>query len=198
MRGKSRCCAALIAVFTAAGCAPVDMAIDAGAAATAISESRPVREEVARTAGDIAIRARINDALFRHDIDLFGAVSLAVESGRVLLTGSVRTPEDRLEATRLSWQAEGVREVINELQVTDTTTILNRARDLVVTKTLQSRLLFDKYVRSITYSVDTVNGTVYLFGTARSQHELDLVTAHANGIDLVDNVVSYVTVEADR
>ena len=196
MRARPRWGAAVIAVFTAAGCAPIEMTIDAGAAATAIVESDQVRNEVSRTVEDIAIRARINDALFQRDVDLFGAVSLAVENGRVLLTGSVETPDDRLEATRLVWQTDGVREVINELQVTDTTTILDRARDLIVTKTLQSRLLFDTHVRSITYSVDTVNGTVYLLGTARSQDELDRVKSHAGNIQYVENVVSYVTVEA--
>ncbi len=195
MRAGPRWGATVIALFMAAGCAPVEMTIDAGAAATAIAESTQIRTEVSRTVEDIAIRARVNDALFQHDVDLFGAVSLAIENGRVLLTGTVQTPRDRLEATRLVWQIDGVREVINELQVTDTTTLLDRARDLIVTKTLQSRLLFDTHVRSITYSVDTVNGTVYLFGTARSQGELDRVTNHASNIQFVENVVSHVTAD---
>ena len=181
-----------------AGCAPIDMALDAGAAATAIAEKQPAEKEVRRTAGDMLIRTRINQSLFSRHVDLFSAITLAVENGRVLMTGSVPTPEDRIEATRLAWQVEGVREVINELQVRDTASLLDRARDIVINKQVQGRLLLDEKIRSLTYSVDTVNGTVYLMGTARSQSELDRAMAHARDIGFVENVISYVTLDPPR
>jgi osmotically-inducible protein OsmY len=55
-------------------------------------------------------------------------------------------------------------------------------------------LLFDKDIKSINYSTDTVNGVVYVFGVARSQTELDRVINHARNLEYVTNVVSYVTV----
>jgi osmotically-inducible protein OsmY len=83
--------------------------------------------------------------------------------------------------------------VINEIQVHDTTSLADRARDLVISKLLQGTLLLDKDVKSINYSADTVNGIVYLFGLARGQSEIDRVINHARNIAYVAKVVSYVS-----
>ena len=93
----------------------------------------------------------------------------------------------------MAWQADGVREVINEIQVRDTASLTDRARDIVTNKRLQGTLLLDKDVKSINYSTDTVNGIVYLFGLARDQSELDRVINHARNIEYVAKVVSYVS-----
>ena len=179
-----------LALFGLAACSPTGIAVGAGASvATATQTDKGIRS----TATDLRIRTEINHYLFQKDVDLFGAVGLAVERGRVLLTGAVQKPENRIEATRLAWQADGVREVINEIQVRDTASLTDRARDIVTNKRLQGTLLLDKDVKSINYSTDTVNGIVYLFGLARDQSELDRVINHARNIEYVAKVVSYVS-----
>ena len=179
-----------MALFGLAACSPTGIAVGAGASvATATQTDKGIRS----TATDLRIRTEINHYLFQKDVDLFGAVGLAVERGRVLLTGAVQKPENRIEATRLAWQADGVREVINEIQVRDTASLTDRARDIVTNKRLQGTLLLDKDVKSINYSTDTVNGIVYLFGLARDQSELDRVINHARNIEYVAKVVSYVS-----
>lgn len=174
-----------------AGCGPTGLAVGAGASVATASQTE---KGITAAARDLRIRTEINHYLFQKNVDLFGAVSLSVESGRVLLTGAVEKPEDRIEATRLSWQAEGVREVINEIQVRDGASLTDRAQDVVINKRLQGTLLFDKDIKSINFSTDTVNGVVYLFGVARNQRELDRVINHARNLEYVTNVVSYVTV----
>ena len=168
-----------------------------GAAATtgvAIAEERSVGDAV----DDLTIRAELNHLFFQDDVELFGDVSFSVIEGRVLLKGSVPTPDDRIRALRLAWQAAGVREVINELQVADDSGILDYARDTWISAQLKGKLLVDGDVLSINYSVETVNGTVYLLGIAQDEAERARVTEHARSIEDVKRVVSHVVLKDDR
>jgi osmotically-inducible protein OsmY len=179
-----------LAILGLTACSPVGIAVGIGASVlTAAQTDKGIRS----AAADLGIHAEINHYLFQKDIDLFSSVGLAVERGRVLLTGAVQKPENRIEATRLAWQAAGVQEVINEIQVRNTASLSDRARDIVINKRLQAALLLDNDVKSINYSIDTVNGIVYLFGLARGQSELDRVINHARNIEYVAKVVSYVS-----
>ena len=180
-----------LALLALAGCGPTGAAIGAGAT---VATAGQTEKGIQAAATDLRIRTEINHYLFQKNVELFGAVALSVESARVLLTGAVENPEDRIEATRLAWQAAGVREVINEIQVRNSAGITDRAQDILINKRLQGTLLFDKDIKSINYSTDTVNGVVYVFGVARSQTELDRVINHARNLEYVTNVVSYVTV----
>ena len=91
---------------------------------------------------------------------------MQVYMGRVLLTGTVETAEMRAEAVKLAWTAEGVKEVINEIQLTGLAGASGFARDTWISTQLKSALLFDKQIASINYSIETVAGTVYLIGLA--------------------------------
>ena len=167
-----------------------------GAAATtglAIVEERSVGDAV----DDLTTRAELNQLFFKDDIDLYRDVSFSVIEGRVLLKGSVPTPEDRVRALRIAWQADGVREVINEIQVTDESGILDYARDTWISTQLKGKLLVDTDVFSINYSVETVNGTVYIIGIAQDEAELERVMEHARSIEDVKRVVSHVVMKDD-
>jgi len=67
--------------------------------------------------------------------------------------------------------------------------------DTSITTKLRARLTGDSNVSGINYSIETVDGVVYLMGTARDRAELDRVLAHARDISGVRNVVSYVEVK---
>ncbi len=45
------------------------------------------------------------------------------------------------------------------------------------------------------YSIETVNGVVYLIGVAQSQEELDRVINHARQISYVRRIVSHVRIK---
>ena len=168
-----------------------------GTAATtgvAIAEERSVGDAV----DDLTIRAELNHLFFQDDVELYRNVSFSVFEGRVLLKGSVTTLDARIHALRVAWQAAGVREVINELQVSDEGGVLDYARDTWISAQLKGRLLVDGDVLSINYSVETVNGTVYLIGIAQDEEELVRVIEHARGIEDVKRVVSHVVVKDDR
>ncbi len=173
------------------GC--VGMAI--GAAATggvAVAEERSVGTVV----DDFTIKVEINEALFSYNESLFQDVSIDVTEGRVLLTGKVTEPDDRVDAVRLAWQATGVKEVINEIQVTDTGGIESYLNDVRISNELRADLLFDGEVSSINYNVETVSGIVYLTGIAQDQAELDRVIDHARTISGVKEVISHVRIKS--
>jgi osmotically-inducible protein OsmY len=146
---------------------------------------------------DRTLYFKVNERLLSHSDVLFRKANVEVNEGRVLLTGNVTKPEDRVAASDLAWQVVGVREVLNELQVTDRTELTDFPRDSWITTQLKTKLLTDTKVLQINYSVETINGIVYLIGIAQTQDELDRVTNHARNISGVQRVVSYVRLKDD-
>lgn len=166
-----------------------------GAAATggiAVAEERTVGTQV----DDATIKIAVSESLFSYNERLFQDLSIDVTEGRVLLTGKVEDPQDRVEAVRLAWQAEGVKEVINEIQVTDKGGIGSYLTDVRISNELRADLLFDGQVQAINYNVDTVGQVVYLTGIAQDQAELQRVIDTARTISGVKQVVSHVRVKA--
>jgi osmotically-inducible protein OsmY len=143
-------------------------------------------------ATDTGITAQINDLWLQHSIDLYQRLTTHVDQGRVLLTGRAADPQMRLDAVRLAWQATGVKEVINEIQVDNESTLADSAKDSWISTQLRTRLTFDGSVAGRNYNIDTVNGVVYLMGWATSQEELDRVIGHARAIPNVQRIVNYV------
>ena len=169
------------------GCGPLVLGT-AGGAAVVASQERGFSGFVS----DTEIRARINSLWLQHSIDLTNRIGLTVDQGRVLLTGRAADAQMRLDAVRLVWQAEGVKEVINEIQIDNGSSIVDTARDTWISTQIRSHITFDVDIHSQNYSIDTVDGVVYLMGVASSQEELNRVLQHARSVPNVQRVVSYV------
>lgn len=171
------------------GCGPVGMATGAGAVV-----GMTATKEGGLKAGvsDLSIKAQINDLWFKHDTTMFSKLSMTVDQGRVLLTGVVQNPEHRVEAVRLAWQPKGVKQVINEIRVGESSGFKTFARDEWISAELRTRLIANKGVQSANYSIEVVQGTVYLMGVAQYQPELDRVIRIASAVKGVKEVVSYV------
>ena len=172
-------------------CSPVGLAVGAGASLMTASQTE---KGLKVSAKDLRIKTEINHNLFQKDHELFGAVKVSVDNGKVLITGSVPNPQHRIEISKLSWKVDGVREVINEVQVTNKASFTNRAKDLLINKSLQTQLLLDQSINFINFSVDTVNGVVYIFGIARDQGEINRIIKHARNINYVENIINYMSV----
>ncbi len=175
------------------GCIPV--LIGAGTeTAVVVAQERSVGSAV----DDASILIRIKNLYAKQDYkDLLANVEVKSVEGRVLLTGNVDKPESQIEAVRLAWQVDGVKEVINEVQINDKAGIWNYTRDVWISTQIRSRLIITKDIRSINYSVITVNQVVYLTGIAQDQAELDRVTYVASTTNYVQRVVSYVRLKDD-
>ena len=164
-----------------------------GAAATAGSAAMEERG-LGAAISDTEIRLRINALWSSKSERMWRKIGLQIHEGRVLLSGVVDDPEMRDEAVRLAWEAKGVKEVINEIRIDRSGGIAGFAHDTWISTQLKAKLLLDREVASVNYSVETVSGTVYLLGVARSREELDRVANHARSLDYVRNVVSHVRV----
>ncbi|MCH2547325.1 MAG: BON domain-containing protein [Alphaproteobacteria bacterium] len=128
---------------------------------------------IGATIDDATIYGRITDALIALDSkEAYRGVSIDVFEGRVLLTGQVRNPENAEKTIRTVWAVQGVREVINEIQiVSGNSGPFNYANDSIVTAQAKSRLVAERGIASGNYKIETVNGVVYVMGKARNDYE---------------------------
>jgi osmotically-inducible protein OsmY len=154
----------------------------------------------ARTTAQITEDNRIlvafNRAVAGESGALFRDVSTDVYVTRVMLTGAVKEPRMKARAEELARGVQGVTQVINELQVTDQGGIGATANDLVIEQKLGVKYAADSEVDNGNFRVRAVNGTVYLFGRAYTQAELNKALAHARETDNVRRVVNHVRVQA--
>ena len=172
------------------GC--VGVAVGAGATAgVAAYQERGIEA----AAIDLNLEAQIVNLWLQKDEMLTLKLGVEAYESRILLTGVVEDPEMRADAVRLAWKVIGVKEVINEIQVTSDSGIVDLARDSWITTQLKSKLTLDNKVLAINYAIETVNGIVYLIGIAQNQDELDRVIAHSRTISYVRRVISHVRVK---
>ena len=173
--------------FLLNGCAPA--AITAGIAGVAASESE---KGLGTTINDTIIHAAITESMFKKDVNKFLGVKIRVDDGVVLLTGKVDNPQIRVEATRISWEPRGVIEVVNEIQVSEKSSIKDIAKDLAASTTIKGKLVADKNIKSVNFNVDVVNGIAYLSGVARTQKEMNLVLAYTKETRYINQLVNYI------
>lgn len=180
-------------LLLASGCIP---ALVAGGTETAVVVAQ--ERSVGNAVDDTGILLQIKNKFAKQDYkDLLANVEIKVVEGRVLLTGNVDKPDTQVEAVRLAWQVEGVREVMNEIQINDQAGIWNYTRDVWISTQIRARLIAEKGVRSINYSVITVNQVVYIMGVAQDEKELGKVTQIASTTSYVQRVVSYAQLKSD-
>ena len=141
---------------------------------------------------DTIILAQLKNLYFSNNEIIFFNVSVEVVEGRILLTGTVNQIDQRIEATKLGWGIVGVIEVSNEIQMNNDESILDYADDLIMKTKINAKLLLEQDVLNINYSVEVVNGIVYLIGIAQNQVELDIVITISKNTYGVQNVISYV------
>ena len=177
----------IIIGFLLNGCAPA--AITAGIAGVAASESE---KGLGTSINDTIIHATITESMFKKDINKFLGVKIRVDDGVVLLTGKVDNPQIRIEATRISWEPRGVIEVVNEIQVSEKSSIKDIAKDLAASTTIKGKLVADKNIKSVNFNIDVVNGIAYLSGVARTQKEMNLVLAYTKETLYINQLVNYI------
>ena len=141
---------------------------------------------------DTIILAQLKNIYFSNNEKIFFNVSVEVIEGKVLLTGAVDQIDERIEATKLAWAIDGVNEVINEIQISNDEGILDYADDLIMETKINAKLLLEKSILNLNYSVEVVNGIVYVIGIAQNQEELNSVINICQGTYGVKNVINYV------
>jgi osmotically-inducible protein OsmY len=178
-----------MSTFSMTACTGLGL-VTGAAAVTGVSAAQ--EGGLSRAYNDAKIKIWVNEAWFQYDIEAFQKLSTTINQGRILITGVVQNPDHRVEAVRLAWQVKGVSQVINEIRVAESKGITGFVKDSWITSRLRGSLTWNRGVQSINYSIDTVQGVVYLMGVAQNQEELNRVIETARTISGVKQVVSYV------
>jgi osmotically-inducible protein OsmY len=161
----------------------------AGGAGYEANQERGVQGSV----NDFTIKTNIQNAWLKTDPNLPVKLNLTVYQGRVLLTGTTDNPQRKAEAAEIAKTIPGVRAVYNEIELAPGESVWHSAQDAWITSEVRSKLIFSN-VRSVNYDIETVDKSVYLIGSARSEAELNHATDLARRVPGVRRVVSYVEV----
>lgn len=144
---------------------------------------------------DTIIKAKIKNKFRKADFkNLFLVVSVKSVDRSVVLTGVVDDPKLRVDAVRLAWSVKGVKTVSDEIQISSKHQNDSYFKDAAITVSIKSKLILNKYIKSLNYNIQTVNGIVYVIGIAKNQDELDLVLDIVSRASGVKKVINYVEV----
>lgn len=146
---------------------------------------------------DFNAQTELNARLLGESPSLYANVNTTIIEGRVHLSGTVPTSEQRLTASRLAWETPHVVEVVNDIEVTEDTGLVDVARDRWISTQVRTRILTDGAIRDVNYTIDTQNRVVYVLGIAQDQTELDRVLAHARSVPEARRVVNYALLKDD-
>ncbi|PZO10313.1 MAG: transporter [Burkholderiales bacterium] len=184
---RSRVAAAVLAAVTLSiglsACAPLIVGGAVGGALVAVDR---------RTSGaqldDQGIELRSTNRLKDELGDARARVAVSSYNRRVLLTGEAASEAVKTQITQIVSGVSNVREVVNELGVTNSPTFKERATDTLITGRLKASLVDAKDLAATTFKVVTERGTVYLMGRV-TQREADRATGIARNIPGVSRVV---------
>ena len=144
---------------------------------------------------DTTIKINISSNLLSSSTNLFVNINTSVIEGRVLLTGIVDTQEIRIEAVRKVWEVDGVREVINEIEIGSKTTIKEYANDLWITTQVKALAAKTIGLRALSYNFETIKGKVYIAGITSRPEQLDQIIEVTKTIKGVKEIVNYVIIK---
>lgn len=184
--------AAMFALTSLTGCFPI-VAASSAVVGTTIAEERSAGDKL----DDNIISLKVKDKFAQTEFgELYSKVTISVHEGRVMLTGSVTEAQYKTQAGNLAWKTNGVKEVINELEVKKSD-IRDFAKDSFLANTIRSKLLFEQDVRSVNYTLDVNHSIVYILGVAQDRQELDKALQIARSVKGVHKVVNHVLLKSD-
>ena len=123
-------------------------------------------------------------------------VKTRVIDGRIFITGSVETPEEKLAITKIAWETKGARSVKNDLKIKEKFNFQQSAKDILITSQLKSAMIFNKKIKAVNYNIDTYKKIIYVYGIASSEEEKKEIIKEAKEIlDVKDVITSILLVE---
>ena len=118
-------------------------------------------------------------------------LSVKVLDGRIFLGGKVDEPEEKLKVTKMAWETKGARSVKNNIVIKQKFSLLNVAKDVLITSQLRTALILNKNVKAANFNIDTINQKTYVFGIAHTEDEKKEIIKEAKQIvDLKELVTS--------
>ena len=116
-------------------------------------------------------------------------ISTKVLDGNIYLSGKVNEPEEKLKIIKMAWETKGARSVQSTVTIKGKNNFKSTAKDILITSQLRTALVFNKLTKSSNYTIDTINGKVYIFGIAITKDEKEKVISEAGQIHGVKDVI---------
>ena len=182
----------LVFSFLNYGCSPANVLATGGGGAMVVADGE---RSLGTVIDDATIKVNVAAKFLSSDNNLFVDINTSVLEGRVLLTGLVDNQEIRIDAVRLVWEVEGVREIVNEIEIGNRATLKDYASDLWINT--QARAVAAKTIgiKAITYNFETIQGKIYIAGITKKSDQLDELISALKGIKGVSEIVNYVIVK---
>lgn len=184
--------AVLATTLLATGCAPlfVGGAMMGGALVATDRRTSGMQLE------DESIELKVGQNM-RHHLPDRAHVNANSYNRMVLLTGEVATDADKAKAEAVVSKIENVRGVINELEVTFTSSMTSRANDSLLATKVKARLVESKDLLANAFYVVVERGNVYLLGrvTEREANRAAEIASSVGGVKKVVKMFELITEE---
>jgi osmotically-inducible protein OsmY len=182
----------IILLMNNIGCSPAGILAGGGSATMVVAEGD---RSLGTVVDDATIKLNLSAKFLKSENKLFLDVNSNVTEGRVLLTGLVDTQEIRIEAVRKVWEVGGVREVINEIEIGNKTTLKEYFNDLWINTQAKSLAAKTIGIRSLSYNFETIKGKVYIAGITSRPEQLEAIVESTKTIKGVKEIVNYVVIK---
>ena len=146
------------------------------------------------TIEDTYLMSKIVSKITLMKLSNFSNITVSVINGKVLLAGNIENQEKRLELIKKVWWIDGVKEVLNELEIGPRTSFSEKAEDFVFEAKIEKRLLFEPGIFTNNYSVDVVNGNVYVMGISSDIEEKTKVENFLNNMNDIKKLILLVDI----
>ena len=123
------------------------------------------------TIEDTYLMSKIVSKITLMKLSNFSNITVSVVNGKVLLAGNIQNQEKRLELIKRVWWIDGVKEVYNELEIGPQISFSEKTEDFIFEVKINNRLLLEPGIFSNNYSVNVVNGNVYVMGISSNIEE---------------------------
>ena len=173
-------------------CSPAGVIASGGATTMVVAEGD---RSLGSVVDDATIKLNISGKFIKSDNNMFININTNVLEGRVLLTGIVDTQEIRIDSVRKVWEVNGVKEVINEVEVGNKTTLKEYANDLWISTQVKSLAAKTIGLRFLSYNFETIRGKVYITGITSRPEQLEAIIKSTKTIKGVKEIVNYVIVK---
>ena len=141
------------------------------------------------TIEDTYLMSKIVSKITFMKLSNFSNITVSVINGNVLLAGNVQNREKRLELIQKVWEIEGVEEIYNEVEIGPQNSITEKTEDFVFEAKIENRLLFEPGIFSNNYSVDVVNGNVYVMGISSDIEEKTKIENFLNNMNDIKKLI---------
>ena len=147
---------------------------------------------------DKVIYVKLRNAIYDWNPSVSENLSLSVDNGSILVTGKLKNIDTKVQLTKVIWEINGIKEVNNKVQISETNNFKNIAKDLASLGEIKARLMASKKLNSLNYSIDVVNNIAYISGVASSEEEISIVTQIAQEARFIKEVQNFVRVNKDK